>query len=360
MKVKSRGNGQGSAYKRGTTWTAQVVVGWRPPDDPSHKPIPIKRTKGGFATKKEAIAYCPILLNGGMEIKTQAPRLSEYWDTYRKGEYLNLSDSKQCAYRIAWKKLKAIQDVRVDAFTVEMLRKVVSDTCPTYSPAKDCKSLLSNLFKLAAADGFAKRELPSYIILPPLHEKERQPFTDIEQAALWKLYESGNRKAAIPLLMIYTGMMPGEAMKLRVDSIDLDKRQIVNAGMKTKIRKETPIVIAETIVPLLEDLIQNAQPSGFIWKREEKQWYADYYEALEISGCRRLNPYSCRHTTATALAISEGIAPQTIRRVMRWSTTRMLDRYAHPQMEDALQAANSIKKVLATTDLLPTKTGPDR
>ena len=360
MKAKSRGNGQGSAFKRGNTWTAQVIVGWRLPDDPTKKPVSIKRTKGGFSTKKEAIAYCPILLNGGIEVRTEPPRLREYWEIYQKGEYLNLSDSKQCAYRIAWKKLKPIQDVRVDALTVEMLRNVVSQKCPTHSPAKDCKSLLSNLFKLAAADGFANRDLPSYIILPKPNEKERQPFSDVEQAALWKVYEAGNRKAAIPLLMIYTGMMPGEAQKLRVDCIDLEHRLIVNAGIKTQVRKETPIVIADTIVPLVEDLMLNAQDSGYIWKRDEKQWYADYYEALEAAGCRRLSPYSCRHTTATALAISEGIAPQTIRRVMRWSTTRMLDRYIHPQMEDALQAANSIKKVLITTDALPTNADSDR
>lgn len=344
MKTKSRGNGQGSAFKRGNTWTAQVIVGWRLPDDPTKRPVSIKRTKGGFSTKKEAIAYCPILLNGGIEVKTEPPRLREYWEIYQKGEYLNLSDSKQCAYRIAWKKLKSIQDIRVDALTVEILRSVVSQKCPTHSPAKDCKSLLSNLFKLAAADGFANRDLPSYIILPKLNEKERQPFSDVEQAALWKVYEAGNRKAAIPLLMIYTGMMPGEAMKLRADSIDIEHRLIVNAGLKTAVRKATPIVIADSIVPLIEDLIENAQPSGYIWKRDEKQWYADYYEAIEAAGCRRLNPYSCRHTTATALAISEGIAPQTIRRVMRWSTTRMLDRYAHPQMEDALSAVDAIRK----------------
>lgn len=344
MKVKSRGNGQGSAFKRGTTWTAQVVVGWRPPDDPSHKPIPIKRTKGGFPTKKEAIAYCPTLLNGGVVVRSEAPRLFEYWDTYLTGEYMNLSKSKQTAYRIAWRKLKPLHDVRVDAITVDMLRKTVSDACPTFDPAKDCKSLLSNLYSIASADGYANKLLPSYIVLPQHNEKERVPFSDTEQAALWKLYEGGDRRAAIPLLMIYTGMMPGEAQKLKVENIDLEKRIIENVGIKTKTRKETPIVIANSILPLIADLVENAQPSGYIWIHNEDEWYKAYYDALEQAGCRRLPPYSCRHTTATALAISECIAPQTIKRVMRWSTTRMLDRYAHPQMNDALSAVDAIKK----------------
>ena len=129
--------------------------------------------------------------------------------------------------------------------------------------------------------------------------------------------------------MIQTGMMPGEVFGLKVENIDLEKRIITNAGLKTKVRKATPIVIAEAILPLVEDLIANAQPSGYIFKRVEGEWYADYYAALEAAKCRRLPPYSCRHTTATALVITEGIVPQTVKRVMRWSTTKMLDRYAH-------------------------------
>lgn len=345
-KVKSRGNGQGTAYKRKgcSTWTASVVIGWRTPEDDTKKPIPIKRTKAGFKTKKDALAYCPTLLAGGQDPNKAAPRLSEYWETYKNGEFTKLSKNKQYAYNAAWKKLKPIQDIRVDRITVDLLRKTVSDNCRTYDPAKDCKNVLSNLFRFAAADRFADKDLPSFIVLPNHEEKERQPFNEMEQASLWKLYESGDKRAALPLLMIYTGMMPGEAMKLNVENIDLKNRTITHVGMKTKVRKATPIVIANAIVPLVNDLIQNAKPNGNIFIRRKVDWYADYYGALEAAGCRKLSPYSCRHTTATALAITEGIAPQTICRVMRWSTTEMLDRYAHPQMTDALEAVDQLKK----------------
>ena len=177
MRKKSRGNGQGTAYKRKNTWTAQVIIGFHSNSKPGGAPIPIKRTKGGFRTKKDALAYCPILLNGGVERPTSAPRLSHYWGTYCRAEYLQLSASKQCAYRIAWNRLQRLHDVPVDLITVDLLRTAVADTADTYYKAKDCKNLLSNLFKLAGADGYASKDLPSYIILPPLEEKERQPFT---------------------------------------------------------------------------------------------------------------------------------------------------------------------------------------
>lgn len=342
---KSRGNGQGTAYRRGKTWTAQVVVDYRPPSNDDSQPIPVKRTKGGFATKREALEYCLILRDPAAAKAKEAPRLHEYWAIYSDNEYTKLSKSKQTAYKIAWNKLKPIQEARVDAITVELLRSVVSAACPTYYTARDCKSILNALFMLAGADGYANKDLPTYIVLPPLEEKERQPFSEIEQLALWKLYESGDRRAAIPLLMIYTGMMPGEAFGLKVENIDIDNRVIVGAGMKTKVRKATPIVLAEAILPLVDDLIQSAQPSGYIWKRDEDGWYKDYYAALEQAGCRRLTPYSCRHTTATALAVTGNVAPQTVRRVMRWSTAKMLDRYAHPETADALDAVDTIKAV---------------
>jgi hypothetical protein len=45
MKSKARGNGQGCAYRRGQYWEAQVVVGWKLPEDARRKPIPDKRRK---------------------------------------------------------------------------------------------------------------------------------------------------------------------------------------------------------------------------------------------------------------------------------------------------------------------------
>ena len=344
QRVKARGNGQGTAFKRGNTWTACVTVDWIEPADPSKPKKPVRRTKGGFATKKEAIAYCPTLLSGGYEKPVEAPRLSHYWRLYSEGDMLKISKGKQSAYKTAWKKLKQIHDVRVNAITVDLLRQVVSDNCPTFDPAKDCKSLLSNLFELAAADRFAVRELPSYIVLPEHEENEPIPFSKEEQKKIWKAYDDGDLRAAAHLLMIYTGMMPGEAMLLKVENIDLENRIIVRQGMKTKVRKKTPIVLADCILPVVEDLIAHAQPSGYVWKRVEKDWYTNYYDLLESAGCRRLTPYSCRHTTATALAVDQNVAPQTIRKIMRWSTTKMLDRYAHPDTQDAIAGVNLIPK----------------
>ena len=342
-RTKSRGNGTGTAFKRGNSWTAQVVVGWKIIAE--DKPLrAITRSKGGFKTRDAALQYCPVLKAGGHQKPQSAPTVMKYWDTFMDGPYKALSASKQQAYRTAWKKLESIQHVPIDQLTVADLQQVVSEKCSSYYTTRDVRALLISLYRIAAAEGWVRQEIPTFIQLPALEETEQTPFSETEQANLWKLYEAGDLRAAAPLLMIYTGMMPGEAMALKVEQIDLEGHRIHGAGMKTKVRKATDIVLAEAIVPLVQDLIDHAQESGYIWKRVEKEWYDNYYAALEAAKCRRLTPYSCRHTTATALAITEGIAPQTVKKVMRWSTAKMLDRYAHPDQADTLAAVNQIKK----------------
>lgn len=349
-----RGNGQGTAIQRGKTWTARVVVAYKLSEgDHPHKQ-PVYRTKGGFKTKREALDYCVTLKAQDYKPKGNAPQLIDYWNTYEKGELESLSKSKQTAYRGAWKKLKAIHYRPVDQLTVAEIREAVNAVAVTYYTVRDCKSVLTHLFELAGADGWCSKDIPSYIVLPKLEEKERQSFTEDEQTALWKLYESGDLRAAIPLLMICTGIMPGEVQNLKVENIDLETRKITGVGMKTKVRKQSPVYIPDDLLPVVEDLIANAQPSGYIFVRNEDKWYADYYAALAAAKCRRLEPYSCRHTTATRLAITENVAPQTIKRMMRWSTTKMLDRYAHPDETDVFEAANTFKNA-NQADAAPTE-----
>lgn len=338
--VKARANGTGTAYKRGKTWTASIVTRYY--TDEEGKVHRINKTKGGFKTKTAALEYCQVLKRE--HLNRSVPMLLDYWMTYEKTEYGQLSQSKQSAYRTAWKRLKPLHSMPVDQITVSDLREIVRKTCKTYYPARDMKILLSHLFKLAGADDFVKRELPSYIELPKLQEKERQPFTDEEQQLLWRYYDLGGKEAALPLIMIATGMMPGELRKLRVEMVDLDNRSITGAGIKTGVRKKLSVILPDDICPVLEDAIEGRK-SGLVFSMYTQKFYEQYYTALECAGItRRLTPYSCRHTTATRHTIDEHTPAQVVARLMRWSSTRMMDRYVHVSDDEAKYAANAIKR----------------
>lgn len=338
--VKTRANGTGTAFKRGKTWTAVITVEYVAGAD--GKPKRKTRTKGGFATKTDALLYCAVLADAPKPRK--APLLSAYWETYSSTEMEKLSESKRTAYKGAWNKLKPIAAKPVDSLTVFDLRTVVSDTCRTYYPAKDAKQLLTHLFNLAAADGWAKKDLPSFIDLPKLEEKETEPFTEAEQLLLWESYDAGNKNVRIPLIMIFTGMMPGEMRKLRKSMIDLDGRQIVGAGIKTDERRKDTLLLPDDICPVLEDVMEDVD-GDLLFPITETAFYDRYYKALSDAGItRHLTPYSCRHTTATLHAITEKTPAQIVRRIMRWTSTKMMDRYVHPADDDAREAVNAMRR----------------
>lgn len=336
-----RGNDQGTAYKRGRTWTAQWTVDTYS-DDEGHF-HQVRKTKGGFKTKKEAQDYC---ITRSLVPEKEAPKLIHYWDQYKENGLKKLVKDTQTAYKIAWKRWEDLWYHQIDRITSAEMQSTVDAKTSSYYPAHDMRSLMVNLFKIAAAEGVVNKDLPSFITLPELEETEQTPFTQLEQVALWKAWEKGCIQVAAPLTMIYTGMMPGELINLKAENIDLASGTITRAGMKTKVRKKAVVYLPDAIIPVLETMIsligQGRRTQPF-WKSEQK-FYREYYEGLAIAKVRKLTPYSCRHTTATALAIDKNIAPQTIQKIMRWSTTRMLDRYAHPDDQSLRLAVNTIGK----------------
>ena len=334
--TKTRGNGQGSAIKRGNTWTAIWTTEIYP--DPEKKTIhQVRKWKGGFKTKREALIYAA----APPKEERRAPTLRSYWMDWSASDLLDLSKSKQTAFRIAWNKLEELAPIRMDELTIGRLQECVDRKAPTYYPAKDMKTVLSHLYKRAVAEGNARTNLSEFIRLPPLEEKEMQPFTEEELHKLWKSYGGGDRIIGFVLLMIYTGMMPGELAKFTPDMVNWDKGEILGCGLKTKKRKQTPIVFPAMLEPVLRHLIDSSEGAKYVVGMNRWTFYDEYHEALKRAGVRDLPPYSCRHTTATALALGN-IAPSVIQEVMRHTKFSTTQRYIHPDRQAALDAVNTL------------------
>ena len=335
----SRANGTGSVYydSRSKKWIAQIVTGRH---YTSEMKLRFEYKRKSFVKKTDALMAVG-KLNEEKSIRPDFT-VSYYYNAFTNGKGDSLSHDKQVAYRIAYNRLKTLHSTPVKDLTIADLQAILQGV-ETYYPARDVRSLLNAIFKLAAADD---REinpvLPSLLVLPKMQETQVEPFTEEEQLQLWYSYDSGKDNAAIPLIMIYTGMMTGEMRKLTKDMIDLKAREIVGVGLKTKERKKKAVLLHDDIIPVLEDVISKAETDR-LYPMSEDNFYKLYYSALKDAGItRHLTPYSCRHTTATVLAVHENVAPQTLQRVMRWKSTKMMDRYVTPDDQDARKAVNKI------------------
>lgn len=336
--ARSRPNGTGSVYKRGKTWTACVTHGYVIDEDGKRKTV--KSSKGGFKTKKEAMEYLPELRNIQPR---KIPTLNELWIQYSGSKkYQKLSDSRKEKYEIAWKKLETLWFMRIDLLTTFDLQNAVDSRADTYYTARDLKNLLSKLYQVALPDQYVKTNLSEYIELPDLNAKQQQAFQADEITKLWNDYTAGNWWTGYILLMIYTGMMPGELLDALKSHIDWQGKQIIGAGKKTKERRETPIVLADFILPVLADLCEHTEGDKLI-RINKDRFYDTYYESLERAGCRRLTPYSCRHTAATTLAL-ENIPPSVIQKIMRHAKFTTTERYIHVSIDPMLEAVNRLQK----------------
>ena len=315
---RKRGNGTGTVFKRGRSWYAQVTLYYSG----------TKRkysTKGGFATKKDAVLYLDTLRQNTTTRKV--PTLLDLYTVYEKTDMPKLSQDKQTAYRIARTRLEAIIGRRIDLLTTAQLQEAVDENASTYYTARDMKTLLSHLYKKALPDQFVTQNLSQYISLPQNKESEAEPFSETEVKTMWDAFADGDTFVGYLLLMIYSGMMPGELLACRKDQIDLDHCEIHGIGKKTKIRKEAALVFSKQVRPVVEELISSAEGDMLV-SVAKNAWYDEYHKTTARIGIRDLPPYSCRHTTGT-LAAEQNLNAAIIQKVMRHAKITTSQRYIH-------------------------------
>lgn len=333
-----RGNGQGRVWKRGSTWYAQVTLysTFKEQEDGSKKKIQRYRTRGGFPTKKAALAALEDLKAPSSK---DAKPLLHYYDLYEANLLPKISKDRQTGMKKARERLDSIMGRKIDTLSISDLQAVV-DTAPSFYTARDMKTVLSKCWSFALADQVVSVDLPKHITLPELEEKTGEPFTQLEVAALWKAWSDGHDFTGYILLMIYSGMMPGELLRCRVDQVDLEACEIRGAGLKTDKRKEVPIVFPSALRPLVESLLSASSGDKLLHINKDR-FYDDYYAALESAGVRKLPPYSCRHTTGTEAA-RLNLSASVVQNIMRHAKITTTQRYVHLTSKDAHEGLDQL------------------
>lgn len=326
-----RPNGSGTVFKRGSAWTAQVTLYTYVDDDGKRRRK--YKTKGGFKTKRDALAYIEDLKSA--EVR-KVPTLLDLYTIFEKNELPSFSKARKFAYGKARERIEPIIGRKIDSLTTSDLQTVVSEQADTYYTRRDIKTLLSNLYDKACADQFVPANLARYIILPELEEKEAEAFTEEEVFKIWDAYGDGDDFAGYLLVMIYSGMMPGELLACRNTMVDFDKCEIYGCGKKTKFRKKSVIVFADAVKPIIQILCENEK----LYPKPRNEFYLEYHLATKRIGIRDLPPYACRHTTATEAA-RKNLNASTIQKIMRHTKITTSQRYIHMGEQAAHDGVNS-------------------
>lgn len=320
---KSKGNGTGSIYRRadrpGWCVAYTVAVHAVAREDGSRVVRQKRRTKSGFKTKREANDYLSTIIAAAEERhQKKPPTVDKLYHDWLDAPGKKPGKSTMTAYAIAFRKRiqPAIGDLEIDVVSLHDLERIIDGL--TYDPSKDVKDLMSLLFKRAIGDGFISVN-PAALLQMPEHNSAKVPaWLPEEITMLWRSWGDGNRIAACCLLMIHSGMMPGELMQCKVDMINWDDHTIIGCGLKTKERRENPIVFPPVIEPVLRDLCATSPSTkGYVLGMNKDRFYDDFHALKGELGIRpEVIPYSGRHSTATELELL-GVAPSVIASVLR-------------------------------------------
>ena len=330
---KSRGNGTGCAYWDPVHryWVAQVVDGYRdlPPFDlenPENRKqkIPIKKTKGGFKRREDALAYCATL----KDQKSQAPELfltlQEVFDQWEPFYSPRVDASTMNGYRAAFHYYGSLYTKRITEITAAELQACM-DACPRGKRTHQNMKVVAGLLWKYAMDKHIVTQVESANLYTGKGKSiKRDALTDIEVEKFRKAIGS-ERYAEYIYVLAYLGYRPGELLELRKDQvIEHEGRLFLIEGKKTDAgrgrtmpvhQKIEDIVRARLYVPGTELIFpqytfsrgKEATFQGF------KQMTDNYLrESIFKPMCERLGiaagkvPYGARHTFSNKLKTAAG------------------------------------------------------
>ena len=312
MKGRTRANGTGTAFKRGKTWTARVVIGWKTAED-GHA-IPKYRTKGGFTTKRSALAYCQTLRNAPKTAhKLSMQEIYDLWLPTHEGR---VGRSTMDCYRAAWKYFAPIHHMTFAYIDLDDLQECL-DECPKGKRTKEnMKALAGLLMKYAIPRHLTDMNYAEFIHTGN-DEKGTHPAFSAEQIEMIRRQVGAVPHAEDVLCLIYTGFRPSELFQLKKSDY---KDGILYGGIKTEAGKDRAVPVSTKILPYVLQKMQS--DCIFLFPKDDNtqmsgNYFRDnyFYPVLAAAGIQPMPtpekpavyvPYSCRHTFANLLKDAPG------------------------------------------------------
>lgn len=333
---KKRGNGQGTVCKLPNgKYQAIVTLGYI--TDESGKLHRKKRTKV-FEKKKDAIAALPTLRSAAPP-PPDIPIALLYDQYIHSDDYKNLSQSLRYRYRAAWDRWKSIEYAGIATLTVADLENQIKSQSTSYGTAFEMSCLMSHLYKLAIKQEIVPINKMSAVDLPyDRPQPKRLCWTDSEINAFWADLP-GHPVTAYILIMCYAGLRYGELSTIKISDIHLSENYMVG-GIKSAAGIDRQIPIHTRIKPLIAEFCLKNKSKLLHMSRAN--FRAQYYEAIERCGVRRLPPHTCRHyffSRMTAAGVQGGIIAEVGGHADYLTT---LKNYVRIPLADKIAAVNKI------------------
>ena len=302
---RQRGNGTGTAFKRGRTWTARVTIGWEYVDG---KKVQKFRTKGGFATKTAAENYCYTLKTDN-KIPKATETFQQIYDRWQKEYEDRIASTTMATYKAAWKYYKKLYPVQIVDLTVAQLQECINECPKGRSTLNDMRTVCSLVFRYAIINNIVEKNPAQFLYVNAKKKGTRPAFTADELEKIRKAIGT-EPYADYVYFMCLTGFRPNEMLSLKKDAYDKAQNALIG-GFKTEAGTNRFIPVNKKLAPILAQRM--ASDSEYIFPRSDGSLMDDehfrkycFNPLMVALGIEGKVPYSCRHTFANLLKNVKG------------------------------------------------------
>lgn len=233
--------------KRRNPWRARKTTGWET-DFQTGKVKQIYATIGYYPTRQAALQALSEYNMNPYDIESHNVTFAELYKKWSAKKYEEISISNANGYKASYKICEPLYEIKFNSIKLFHLQQVVDNSGRNYPTLKKLKILFNQLFDYAVQNGIITKDkhIVEYLNIGTEEKSTKHfRFTSQEIEKLWS-WSAENEYVQLILMLIYSGVRPGEMFNLKSSMVDLknkhftvEKGKTVNATRKVPIHNKT-------------------------------------------------------------------------------------------------------------------------
>lgn len=346
-------NGYGSVFKlsgkRRRPFAVRITAGWTSEGKQKYEYLDY------FETRQAAMIALANFNKNPYELSSKTITFAELYERYSDEKFyklengnkeLKVSESTFYTYQMAYGISESLHNMKFAELRKIHMQKVIDNCNKAYETKKKVKTLYNQLYKIAMENDLVDKDYAAFVELGEDKTlSSRAPFTDSEINTMWRNIDDSDFVDTI-LIMIYTGLRPGELVTIENENINIEERYM-RGGIKTAAGKNRIIPINMKVLSLIEKRMSTNEKYllSNIRGTKDKVRYDNYKREWDII-MKHFNmkhlPHDSRHTFATLMDNADA-NKVSVKRIMGHVSKGVTDKvYTHKDIEQLIKAIDLI------------------
>jgi integrase len=239
------GNVSKLSGKRRNPWRARKTSGWTI-DEKTQKAKQTYITIGYYPTRQLALQALSEYNANPYDLDATKITFAEIYEKWSEKKFEEISPSNINGYKASYKICEPIYNVKFADLKLTHLQSIVDKSGKNFPALKKLKILFNQLFDYAVMHEVIPkdRHIVEYLNIgkeekSTLHYR----FTNEEINTLWR-WADGNEYVQVILMLIYSGVRPGELFNTKCSSVDLESRFFtIEKGKNVNAARKVPFTI---------------------------------------------------------------------------------------------------------------------